>query len=406
MHVLIIGDRDDKVKRAEDMVRAIIFDEDKLLDLKRRQLVDLGTNRIDSDPNLKVVEMKIAKGNIGLVIGKGGETIRDLKDRSGAFIQIDDSANPSDQFGTLQIRGRQECVEKAEQLIQKLISDMDEQHKARGGGGIRQVLDIETDIAVDNDRVGLVIGKGGITVKGIQDRLNCRIEIPRVPDASNPLIRTLVIRCATVEDGEAAKKEILRVIAPLESDGQYVMAQPQSTDGEVYVVPNNKVGLIIGKSGSTIKMIQSKTGCDIQIPQHPDPGTNNSTRSIQLNGSPAQCNAARLEIEAVLDEYDRGGSSNYQAGNSSYQGGNSNYQTGSSNYQAGSSDYQASTTGYNDMQAQQLQWQQYYAQQAMNITENTSDQKYTREQWRDWKEYYAQFGYPMQEDPPPHLLAE
>ena len=38
------------------------------------------------------------------------------------------------------------------------------------------------------------------------------------------------------------------------------------------VVPDDKVGLIIGKGGMTIKDIQARTRVKVQIPQSADPG--------------------------------------------------------------------------------------------------------------------------------------
>ena len=47
-------------------------------------------------------------------------------------------------------------------------------------------------VVVPDDKVGLIIGKGGLTVKDIQNRLNVKVVIPQQADAgSNPPVRTI-----------------------------------------------------------------------------------------------------------------------------------------------------------------------------------------------------------------------
>lgn len=47
-------------------------------------------------------------------------------------------------------------------------------------------------VLVPDDKVGLIIGKGGLTVKDIQNRLNVKIVIPQQSDAgTNPPVRTI-----------------------------------------------------------------------------------------------------------------------------------------------------------------------------------------------------------------------
>ena len=65
-------------------------------------------------------------------------------------------------------------------------------------------------------------------------------------------------------------------------------------------VPDDKVGLIIGKGGMTIKDIQTRTRVRIQIPQAADPGTNPPIRTLTIIGPPESQHLARYEIELVV----------------------------------------------------------------------------------------------------------
>ncbi|XP_026441341.1 far upstream element-binding protein 1-like [Papaver somniferum] len=52
-------------------------------------------------------------------------------------------------------------------------------------------------------------------------------------------------------------------------------------------VANNKVGLVIGKGGDTIKQMQASSGARIQgIPLHPPPGDTSTERTVYIDGTP------------------------------------------------------------------------------------------------------------------------
>ncbi|RHY25107.1 hypothetical protein DYB25_008598, partial [Aphanomyces astaci] len=57
--------------------------------------------------------------------------------------------------------------------------------------------------------VGIVIGRGGSTVKAIQDRNNVKVQIPNVVDpGSMPEVRTIAISSNNMESIAMAKAEI------------------------------------------------------------------------------------------------------------------------------------------------------------------------------------------------------
>ena len=66
------------------------------------------------------------------------------------------------------------------------------------------------------------------------------------------------------------------------------------------VVPDDKVGVIIGKGGSTVKDIMSRTNIKIIIPQVADPGSNPAVRTLSLIGNNEGQQLARFEIEMIL----------------------------------------------------------------------------------------------------------
>ena len=67
-----------------------------------------------------MLEIMVPVDKVGLIIGAGGETIKKLRERSGAEISIiQDSSNAAD-VKPLQITGDPNCIEKAKELVGKL----------------------------------------------------------------------------------------------------------------------------------------------------------------------------------------------------------------------------------------------------------------------------------------------
>lgn len=70
-----------------------------------------------------------------------------------------------------------------------------------------------------NDRVGLIIGRGGQTIKGIQQRTGTDIQVPPNPDADDPENRTVTISAMTQEAADAARNEIYSLLSARERGG-------------------------------------------------------------------------------------------------------------------------------------------------------------------------------------------
>jgi far upstream element-binding protein len=68
-------------------------------------------------------------------------------------------------------------------------------------------------------------------------------------------------------------------------------------------VPGNKVGLIIGKEGETIKDMQIKSGARIQlIPQHPLEGVTLTERIVRVTGNKKQIEVAKDLIKQAMNQ--------------------------------------------------------------------------------------------------------
>ena len=70
----------------------------------------------------KVDYVTVSSDKVGLVIGKGGETIKSINQASGAYCEIDKRAPPDAVEKNFVIRGPPECVEKAKQMVLEKVS--------------------------------------------------------------------------------------------------------------------------------------------------------------------------------------------------------------------------------------------------------------------------------------------
>jgi far upstream element-binding protein len=135
-------------------------------------------------------------------------------------------------------------------------------------------------LPVPNDKVGIIIGKGGMTVKGIQERCRATVQIPVAADEDNPQIRTLSIGADSKEAVDAAQMEIFMALQMQQQQAQ--QAYNATSNALNIVVPDDKVGIIIGKGGMTVKDIQNRLRVKVQIPQAADVGSNPPVRTLRF----------------------------------------------------------------------------------------------------------------------------
>jgi len=195
------------------------------------------------------------------------------------------------------------------------------------GGEVSSIV-----VEVPNDKVGLVIGKGGGTIKELEGRSGARVQI--TPDSqwqSNPKPRPIQLS-GTAQQLEYVKQLIAEKVGlpaeQLGSEQEFSGGPPPASNsgswsgggggggsgggggggssggwnpqisgeaGNLTVrIPNDTVGLIIGKGGGTIKMLETQSGARIQIAKECEPGTNN--RPITLLGNPHCVESAKNMI--------------------------------------------------------------------------------------------------------------
>jgi polyribonucleotide nucleotidyltransferase len=199
-----------------------------------------------------------AKG-VPLIIGTGGATIKMLQSSTGARIDIGRGST------SCSVSGSADAVSAAVSAIRRLI--VDNSHA-------------ET-VALDC-HVGVIIGKGGATIKSIQEASGAKVDIESSGDGC------LVSFSGTEVQIAAAKAKVAQVVEA-ESAG------PELAPGEVSEIidlPESCVGSVIGKAGASIRALQDDTGAKIDISR--------GTGVCTVYGQPEGVAKAKEALEAIV----------------------------------------------------------------------------------------------------------
>lgn len=117
----------------------------KILDAIEKELA---TPRKDINPNApKILIIKIAVDQIGMVIGSGGKTVKQIRETTGAEITIEDD-------GTVYITGKQGGAEKAYEQIAEMTREWREGETTTGT--VIKILEIGAVVALSTFTDGLV----------------------------------------------------------------------------------------------------------------------------------------------------------------------------------------------------------------------------------------------------------
>lgn len=159
---------------------------------------------------------------------------------------------------------------------------------------------------VPNDCVGLIIGKGGETIRSLQISSGAKIQVGK-KEIPGTRIRNVFVE-GTPDRFELAKrlieeivteaKKINRTQNPNTSVAINQEVNPFPGPHIPFPIPNTLTGLIIGKNGETIKQLHNRCGAYVFIPKFSDP--NSGERILELSGSEEQIEKAKKEIQKVL----------------------------------------------------------------------------------------------------------
>lgn len=265
--------------------------------------------------------MKVPTHAIGSIIGRSGETIRDLQQRSGALIHLDTSraSQSEDHERLVYITGS----EAAANIAQGLIEDVVAKGSARFAGVDRR--DTTTHVERENEpgetrgpsrtehesaavddrkKKTQVVGTNELTYT------KSRAEQQRSGKDEDKFEREggsggQIIKEGGSHNSENEKtEEIDEIGTTVERVSEEIVTVEMS-------IPDAKVGMVIGKRGATIKQLQHKSEAKIAVSKEMDVSRADRPRVVRIRGTRPQVEEAQ---RLILERIDRACESNIQEG--------------------------------------------------------------------------------------------
>lgn len=171
----------------------------------------------------------VPKDAVGFVIGKGGETIKDLMHRSGAHIEVDRSEGATTApMRAFFVTGTAAQIENARSLIHEKVAGV-LHSKAEAAAAAENLMGATNiEIWVPMDRVGMIIGSGGQVIKQLQEKSGATIVVhnDRVSQSGEKLV-TIVGGPSESEVARNLVHEIMTKPKPQGSQQQQASTQQQ-----------------------------------------------------------------------------------------------------------------------------------------------------------------------------------
>ncbi|XP_017272322.1 far upstream element-binding protein 2 isoform X2 [Kryptolebias marmoratus] len=264
-------------------------------------------------------EIIIPAGKAGLIIGKGGETIKQLQERAGVkMILIQDASQPSNIDKPLRIIGDPYKVQQAKEMVNEILRERDhagfgdrnEYGSRMGGGGI--------EIAVPRQSVGVVIGRNGEMIKKIQSDAGVKIQFKPDDGTSPEKIAHIMGPPDQCQHAASIITDLLQSIRAREEGGQGGppgAGMPPGGRGRgggqgswgppggemTFSIPAHKCGLVIGRGGENVKAINQQTGAFVEISRQLPPNGDPNFKLFIIRGSPQQIDHAKQLIEEKIE---------------------------------------------------------------------------------------------------------
>eukprot|EP00037_Helgoeca_nana_P028110 m.327812 g.327812 ORF g.327812 m.327812 type:complete len:422 (+) comp27683_c2_seq1:1-1266(+) len=249
-------------------------------------------------------EYYMPNNNVGRVIGKGGEQINRMQDMSMCRIQI--AQDNGTMFRNLSLTGDRRAIDSAKQQITDIVNEgnareIDTSMLVTNGEAITH-----SEVLIPSNRVGMIIGRAGETIKRIQDESGARLQM--IQDDPTAEMKPLKIAgdAAAVAKAEKLVRDMLDERDPMFGDqalvavGGLEMAPLGSSGGpddeneyrsqvKEIPVPRWAVGSVIGRAGETIKRIQIDSGARVQFNHDTDMSTDHRICTVSGTSEMVRC---------------------------------------------------------------------------------------------------------------------
>ncbi|TKR86411.1 hypothetical protein L596_011008 [Steinernema carpocapsae] len=142
---------------------------------------------------------------------------------------------------------------------------------------------VQVKVLIPSGAVGAIIGKGGETMRSLKSDTGCRVQMSKNQEmyqGTNEricLVKGKLSSCMKVM--EVIVEKIREKIDSSNPSDQFDLSQTQRSHEMKLVVANTSAGMVIGKSGNSIKEIRESTGANIQV--FPKSGSIEAKNSVE-----------------------------------------------------------------------------------------------------------------------------
>ncbi|KAI9736536.1 MAG: hypothetical protein M1818_006047 [Claussenomyces sp. TS43310] len=222
--------------------------------------------------------VSVQQSQVPSLIGQGGRGMDELRQTTGAKIDVPGSRDAKDPSGLadIQIKGTKAQVAAAKKLL--------EEKKAQFDQTVVKTLDI------DKKHHRVLIGAGGSNLRDI-------IVKAGGSDDRRELARTVQFPRSEA-DGNSIKVEgnkdvVDKIIAAM----QEIVAQRDSQTSETIDVPIGKHRSLIGRGGETKKSMEAKFNVSIDIPRQGSAQT-----GVKISGQPSDVAQAKAHLQEITKD--------------------------------------------------------------------------------------------------------
>ncbi|XP_011800632.1 poly(rC)-binding protein 1 isoform X2 [Enhydra lutris kenyoni] len=271
---------------------------------------------------------------VGSIIGKKGESVKRIREESGARINISEGNCPE---RIITLTGPTNAIFKAfAMIIDKLEEDI---NSSMTNSTAASRPPVTLRLVVPATQCGSLIGKGGCKIKEIRESTGAQVQVAgdMLPNSTE---RAITIAGVPQSVTECVKQICLVMLEAYSIQGQHTIspldlaklnqvarqqshfammhggtgfAGIDSSSPEVkgywasldastqttheLTIPNNLIGCIIGRQGANINEIRQMSGAQIKIA---NPVEGSSGRQVTITGSAASISLAQYLINARL----------------------------------------------------------------------------------------------------------
>jgi len=232
---------------------------------------------------------------VGMLTGKNGCTLREMADESGAkfYLQPYDELVRGSKDRGLRLTGTWEQLKAAQLLVlEKLIQrqPLEELLPLPDGHELAKWY-------IPSDMCGMLIGKGGETIKNINESSGSRLKLDQEDECFPGSGERLIWISGPPEGNKKAQKMIK------ERAGGNATPTQKPPDESNHLIPCGCIGTIIGPGGATVKALCEDSGAKITVISDSELPMGLLEVPVKLSGSEEAVEKAKELIAAKVQKW-------------------------------------------------------------------------------------------------------